>query len=228
MREHVVSAAIEVVAGIGIVAYVVGRQLMGEPLRGKRVVLLPTILTAIGVLDIGGNKVHMQPVDIACLIVGGVIVAGIGVAQGSMTRLEARNGYLWGQLPVKGLWLWALLVASRVAMTLLAHGLGATVAGSSSTILLMLGISRLGQAAVVLPRAMSAHIPFAPEKDGATFLSGLTGSAPVASTALTSPTALTAPELLHLSTQGGVDWSALGRQLGAFLEHRREDRRRDR
>jgi hypothetical protein len=236
-----VSAAIEIIAGIGIVAYVIGRQLMGEPLRGKRVVLLPVILTVIGVLDLGGSKVHVRPIDIACLVVGGIIVAGIGAAQGLVTRLENRNGHLWGQLPVKGLWLWALLVASRVVMTLVAHGLGAEVAASSSTILLMLGISRLGQAAVVLPRAMSAGIPFAPEKDGASFLAGLTGSAPTAGPSTTAPpvSVRKVPAAPSESSQDGMDWPALGRQVGRSLQNhhenhqnrhqnRRNERRRDR
>jgi hypothetical protein len=170
-----VSAAIEIIAGVGVVAYIIGRQLVGEPLRGKRVVVLPIVLTVIGFLNLGGNKAHVRGVDIAFLVVGGIVVAGIGVAQGAVLRLESRNGCLWGQLPAQGLWLWLLLVASRVVLTLIAHGAGAEVAGSSSTILLMLGISRLGQAAVVLPRAMFAGIPFAPEKDGTPFLANLTG-----------------------------------------------------
>jgi hypothetical protein len=39
-----VSEVIRVFAVIAIIGYVIGRQLMGEPLRGKRVVLLPVIL----------------------------------------------------------------------------------------------------------------------------------------------------------------------------------------
>ena len=133
------------------------------------------MLTLIGLLDVTGTKLHVRPVDVACLVVGGLVAAGIGLAQGAVLRLESRDGHLWGQLPVKGLWLWALLVSSRIVMTLVAHGLDARVAESTSTILLMLGISRLGQAAVVMTRAMAAGIPFAPEKDGATFLAALTG-----------------------------------------------------
>jgi hypothetical protein len=170
------SEAFEIVAAIAIIVYIIGRQLAGEPLRGRRVVLLPVILTVIGFANLSGDKVHLRPVDVVCLVVGAVVVAAIGVTQGAIMRLESRNGSLWGQLPVRGLWLWLLLVISRVVMTGVADGLDAKVAASSSTILLMLGISRLGQAAAVLPRAMSAGISFAPEKDGKTFLAGLTGS----------------------------------------------------
>jgi hypothetical protein len=171
-----VSDLIRIAVVIAVVVYVIGRQLRGEPLRGRRVVLLPVILTVIGIVDLGGNHVAVRPVDVACLVIGGVVAGVIGLAQGAVMRLESRSGTLWGQLPIAGLWLWLLLIVTRLAMAGVADGLDAKVAASSSTILLMLGISRLGQAAAVVSRARSAGIPFAPEKDGQSFLPGLTGS----------------------------------------------------
>jgi hypothetical protein len=47
-----VSEVIRVLAVIAIIGYVIGCQLMGEPLRGKRVVVLPVILAVIGVVDL--------------------------------------------------------------------------------------------------------------------------------------------------------------------------------
>ena len=96
----------------------------------------------------------------------------------SMMRLEARNGALWGQMPVRGLWLWALLVGSRLIMTLIALAVGAKVAGSSAPIIMLLGINRLGQAAIVMRHALATGIPFAPEKDGRSFLSGFLSGQP--------------------------------------------------
>ena len=174
------SEILPIIAVIAIVAYVIGRQLVGEPLRGKRVVMLPVILAVIGIADLGGKAHHVQPADVACLVVGAVLVAGIGVAQGRAMRLQSRNGPLWGQMPPKALWLWLLLIVSRVLMIVIADGVHAHVAASSATILLMLGINRLAQAAIVVPRALSAGIPFAPEKDGKVFLSGLTSGRPAA------------------------------------------------
>jgi hypothetical protein len=187
-----------------IVVYVIGRQLMGEPLRGKRLIVLPAVLAVIGGLDLRSSHQSVRPVDIACLVFGGAIVAGIGLAQGKMMRLEARDGALWAQLPVRGLWLWLALVGSRLAMTALALGLHAQVAASSSTILLMLAINRLGQAAVVAPRAFAAGVPFAPEKDGQPFLAGMFAGD-------RSPSALQPPV-------GGVDWHALASNLIARLD----------
>jgi hypothetical protein len=54
----------------------------------------------------------------------------------------------------------------------LAARTGAHVAASTTPLLFTLGLNRLGQAAVIVPRAMLSGIPFAPERDGRTFLNG--------------------------------------------------------
>jgi hypothetical protein len=172
-----VSEVIRVLAVIAVIGYVIGRQLMGEPLRGKRVVLLPVILAVAGAVDLGKHGRHVEPADVACLVISGLIAVTIGLLQGRMMRLEARNGALWGQMPVRALWLWALLVGSRLIMTVIALAVGAKVAGSSAPIIMLLGINRLGQAAIVMRHALATGIPFAPEKDGMSFLSGQIGSA---------------------------------------------------
>jgi hypothetical protein len=169
-----VSEVIRVLAVIAVIGYVIGRQLMGEPLRGKRVVVLPVILAVAGAADLGKNGRHVEPADVICLVISGLIAVTIGLLQGRMIRLEARNGALWGQMPVRALWLWALLVGSRLIMTVIALAVGAKVAGSSAPIIMLLGINRLGQAAIVMRHALATGIPFAPEKDGRSFLSGQT------------------------------------------------------
>lgn len=155
-----------VLAVIGIIVYVVGQQVVGSPVSGKRLVLLPAVLTVIGIADIGG---HPGATDIALLVVSAVIAIAIGVSLGAMTRLETRDGHLWAQLPKRGLLLWAALIVSRVLITGIADASGAHVAAGTTAILVMLGLNRAAQALVVVPRAISAGIPFAPEKDGSVF-----------------------------------------------------------
>ncbi|MEU8972305.1 hypothetical protein AB0D11_24055 [Streptomyces monashensis] len=160
---------LHVLAAIGVVIFVVVRQLSGEPLRAKRLILLPAILAVIGFTSLGKGGRHLTTTDLACLVISAVIAAGIGAAQGALIRLRPRDGELWARMPVRGLWLWLALVLSRVVMTFVATALHAHVAGSSAPILLLLGINRLGQAAVVTPRALASGVPFAPEKDGRAF-----------------------------------------------------------
>jgi hypothetical protein len=167
-------SAIEILAVIGIIGYVIFKQVRGEALRGKRAVLLPAILTVIGFTDLhASNGAHLQRADIICITVGAAGSVLIGLAFGAVMRLENRGGYLWAQLPVWGLSLWGAMVVWRGFSYVLADSMHAHVAASSSTLLFGLGLNRLAQAAVVVPRAMSMGVPFAPEKDGSSFLSGL-------------------------------------------------------
>ena len=159
---------LEVLAVIAIIGFVIYQQFAGQLLRGKRVVVLPAVLTVVGFLDLRGH--HMTHADITWLAVGAAGSLAIGLAFGVLMRLEARDGVLWGKLPLRGLWLWVALIAWRVAIMVLAARTGAHVAASTTPLLFILGLNRVGQAAVIVPRAMMAGIPFAPEKDGRTFM----------------------------------------------------------
>ena len=54
------SEVIRVLAVVAVIGYVIGRQLMGEPLRGKRVVVLPVILAVAGVADLGEHAAMLN------------------------------------------------------------------------------------------------------------------------------------------------------------------------
>ena len=159
---------LEVLAVIGIIGFVIYRQLAGQLLQGKRLIVLPAVVTVIGFFDLRGH--HLGAADIAWLTVGAAGSLLIGMALGLITRLESRGGVLWGKLPLRGLWLWVALFAWRVLIMVLAARTGAHVAASTTPLLFTLGLNRLGQAAVIVPRALHAGIPFAPEQDGRTFL----------------------------------------------------------
>ncbi len=158
-----------VLVAIGIVVYAIGQQLVGSALSGKRVVALPAVLTVIGIIDISSQKSHPHATDIVMLVVSAAIAIATGAGLGAMTRLERRDGHLWAQLPKQGLWLWGGLIISRLVISGVAHAAGAQVAAGTAAILLMLGLNRAAQALVLVPRAIAAGIPFAPEKDGTVF-----------------------------------------------------------
>jgi hypothetical protein len=169
-------SALEILAVIGVIGFIIFRQVQGEPLRGKRTVLLPAILTVIGFTDLHGTGgARLQPADVTCIVLGALGSAAVGLAFGAITRLESRGGYLWAQLPIRGLWLWAALIAWRGVMFALAAAMHAHIAASSSTLLFSLGVNRLAQAGVIMWRAVAARVPFAPEKDGKVFLAGAFG-----------------------------------------------------
>ena len=46
---------LEVLAVIGIIGFVIYQQLAGQLLQGKRVIVLPAVVTVIGFLDLRGH-----------------------------------------------------------------------------------------------------------------------------------------------------------------------------
>jgi hypothetical protein len=161
----------EILVVIGVIGFVIYQQVAGQAVAGRRLIVLPAVLTVVGFLDLDHAK-HLHSADILWLTVGAIGSVLIGLAFGAITRLESRNGALWAQLPLRGLWLWAALIGWRVLIAVIAAKSGAHVAASTTPLLFTLGLNRLAQAAVIAARAMTAGIPFAPEKDGRTFLSG--------------------------------------------------------
>lgn len=149
-----------------IIAWVIGRQLAGEPLRARRLIGSPIVLTVIGVVDVATSSEPRPAAAGLVLIAAGLVIAGMtGILQGRRMRLEARHGYLWGQMPASVLWLWAAYFAGRGAVDVIGYAVHAQLATSSAVLLLGVGVNRLAQAAVVAPRALAAGIPFAPETD---------------------------------------------------------------
>ena len=161
---------LEIPAVIAVIGFVIYQQIAGQKIQGKRLVVLPVVLTIIGFADLHGAR-HLHTADYLWLTVGAIGALLIGLALGAITRLGSRDGVLWAKMPLRGLWLWAALIAWRGLIMVIAARAGAHVAASTTPLLFTLGLNRLGQAAVITPRAMLAGIPFAPEKDGRTFLS---------------------------------------------------------
>jgi hypothetical protein len=162
---------LEILVIIGIIGFVIYQQIAGQKVQGKRLVVLPAVLTIVGFLDLHGAK-HLHPADYVWLTVGAAGSLLIGLAFGAIMRLGSRDGVLWAKMPLRGLWLWVALIAWRGLIMVIAARAGAHVAASTAPLLFTLGLNRLGQGAVIGTRATLAGIPFAPEKDGSTFLSG--------------------------------------------------------
>jgi hypothetical protein len=162
---------LEILVIIGIIGFVIYQQIAGQKVQGRRLVVLPAVLTIVGFLGLHGAK-NLHPADYVWLTIGAAGSLLIGLAFGAVTRLGSRDGVLWAKLPLGGLWLWVALIAWRALIMVIAARAGAHVAASTAPLLFTLGLNRLGQAAVIAARATLAGIPFAPEKDGSTFPSG--------------------------------------------------------
>jgi hypothetical protein len=151
---------VEIAVLVAAVGYEIYNQVKGQALHARRLVLLPAVLIVMGVAGLAGMS-GVGAADIGCLAASALIAAAIGLGQGALTRLEVRAGALWGRLPGRGLWLWAALIVSRVAIVVAAHAIGADAAASLDSIVLALGINRLAQAGVIAARSTRTEAPLA-------------------------------------------------------------------
>src|ERR1700729_4174524 len=103
---------LEIVVAIGVVGFVIYQQVAGQAGQGRGPIVRPAVVPVVGFLNLHAAK-HIHPADIVWLTVGAIGSLLIGLAFGAITRLQERNGALWSQLPLRGLWLWVGLIAWR-------------------------------------------------------------------------------------------------------------------
>jgi hypothetical protein len=148
-----------VVAAVG---YVLWSCMKGRPLKLKRLLVLPVILTVLGITDLTGSSApHLTPKDIAFLVVGAVISAVLGAARGATIELYPQQGELWQRYRRITVGLWITLIATKLVVLVIAGVVGASAGGGTSSLLFCLGVSLLAEAAIVGPRARSTGLPFA-------------------------------------------------------------------
>ena len=155
-------AIVLVVAGVAVVGYVLVSRWRGQVLNLRRLLVLPAVLTAVGVAQVLGMARHgYRPVDLVLISAGVVASAGMGLARGATVALSTRNGATWLRYRRATLWLWLATVAVRLALTGLASMAGATLATSGPALLLTVGTTLLGEAVMVARRAaFSARGPW--------------------------------------------------------------------
>lgn len=155
-----------VVVGVAAVAYVMISRLRGRPLSARRLLVLPAVFTVIGLFQLLEHAGALHPLGVGLLVAGCLVSFGFGIGRGATVVLERRGGYLWQRYrPVTLAW-WLALIGVKIGMDVAAHLLHAPLAGGSQAILLTLGITFLGEAAAIAPRALASGVPFARRHEG--------------------------------------------------------------
>ena len=150
-----------VIAGVGFVMW---KRMRGEAVKDiKRMLVLPLVFVVLGVANLTGSRpAHLDAASVAFLVVGGLISVGLGAVRGATIELFTKDGFLWQRYRGVTVALWAVLIAVKLLLVLVAHGVGAH---ASSDLMLSLGLSLAGEAALVAPRALSTGAAFAPRED---------------------------------------------------------------
>ncbi len=151
------STLISVLAGIALLIFISIRQLRWQPVALRRLLMMPVILLAVGVvvatrtysdlgaLHPGAGDVMSIVVELALAIVGGLLM-------GRLTKIETIDGRIKSRLTGPGLAIWFGFIAVRIGMDVLASMTGAELAASAPMILLMVAVVKGTQAFVITQR----------------------------------------------------------------------------
>ncbi|MEU7818994.1 hypothetical protein [Pseudonocardia sp. NPDC049154] len=134
-----------------LLVLVVARQLTDRPVTAQRTMLVPLVLTVLGVLTL--LQAHPPVTTVGLALTGAelLLVVGLGVLRGRSVRLFVRDGVLHQRGGAVTLALWVLTIGLRIGLGLLAVRLGAG-ALASATLLASFGLSLLVQGRVLRDR----------------------------------------------------------------------------
>jgi hypothetical protein len=152
-----------IIVGVALVAYVLIRRLMGEPLEARRLLIMPVAVCGYGWVQLASHpKQADSPLELAPLGISLLISVGLGFWRGRTIRVLVRDGHLWQQYTLTTVAVWILQLGVRGAMISTAQVLGTTLAAGMDSLILGLGLSLLAEAATVGRRALATGAPFAP------------------------------------------------------------------
>ncbi|TVT46896.1 DUF1453 domain-containing protein [Amycolatopsis rhizosphaerae] len=105
------SGPVEIVLIIAAIGYVLARRLLGEPAEGRRLVLLPVVLTGVGIMDL--TRVTLSPVAIGFVAGTTVISLVLGLLRGASIRVFERNDVVFLRYTATTIVLWAVNLAIK-------------------------------------------------------------------------------------------------------------------
>jgi hypothetical protein len=149
-----------------VIVLLMVRRFMGEPLEARRLIAPPLILVVLGgftlsKIDFAGT-VHHPFLDGAVLGAGALVAVLGGILRGLTVRVFVQNGHVWYRYTLATVAVWIGLIVLRLGQSFAGHALGADTSILSAGLLLVLGLSFLGEAGIVARRAIATGAPFAP------------------------------------------------------------------
>jgi membrane protein CcdC involved in cytochrome C biogenesis len=153
---------VDIAIVIAVVVVVIAVRLYGEPVQARRLFLLPPIFLLVGAAAFAESAAAATGVDVVFLLAAVVLAVVTGWARGRSIALFAKDGHLWMRYRVLTLVLWIVLGGLRLGLDAVAAAAGAQVAADQSSLMLMLGVTLVVEAAVVIPRARRSGVPMLP------------------------------------------------------------------
>jgi hypothetical protein len=139
---------------VALIVFVLAKRVRGEAVREpKKLFLLPVIVGIIGLQNVS----HAKPnaVDIGVIAIGAALSLGLGLLRGKVDRVTLVNGSPFMSWTGTSIAVLAVNVLAKLALDAGGVAAGGTSSALSSSILLSLGLTLLGEAAVVWFRSQS-------------------------------------------------------------------------
>jgi hypothetical protein len=150
-----------VLIALVVIVFVLVRRLGGMPVDGRRLALLPLVLTIWGVTSLAQGfhgTLHAYGTDVGLLTLGAVLAFGGGLVRGLTVRLYPRDGQLWYRYTWLTVAVWVGLILLRVAQVTVGWAVGADTSVLAAALPLMLGLSLVGEVAVIGARRATARV----------------------------------------------------------------------
>lgn len=161
------SGPVEIILIIAVVGYMLIRRLLGEPAEGKRMLLLPAVLTVLGVVSLA--KVTQSPTSIIFLVVMIAVSLALGLLRGASIRVFEKDDIVYMRYTATTVVLLVLNVAIKIGGSLILGLIDpAAEQAAGSGLMLTLGASLLVEGLAVLSKAvrMGSRILWEKGKDG--------------------------------------------------------------
>jgi hypothetical protein len=143
-----------IVVAVAVIVFLWARRLRGEAVPApKKLFRLPLVVGAIGV----DNLSHAKPngVDLGVIAAGCALSLALGLLRGRLDKVSLVNGTPYMAWSAGSVAVFAVNMLFKLALDVGGVAAGGTRAALSSSILLSLGLTLLGEAVVVWHRVQS-------------------------------------------------------------------------
>lgn len=162
------SGPVEIVLIVAAIGYLMVRRLIGEPAQAKQMLILPAVLSVVGLSTLSGEV--KTPASMVFLVGTAAISVVLGVLRGMSVRISRRDGTAFVRYTALTVALWVANIVVKIGVNVALDAFAPQDAGGvSNSMMLTIGVGILAEGLVVLYRALRAghQVVWTQGRDGA-------------------------------------------------------------
>ncbi|WP_370939871.1 DUF1453 domain-containing protein [Amycolatopsis sp. cg13] len=162
------SGPVEIVLIVAAIGYLMVRRLIGEPAQAKQMLILPAVLSVVGLSTVSGEV--KTPASMIFLVGTAAISVALGVLRGMSVRISRRDGTAFVRYTAVTVALWVANIVVKIGVNVALDAFAPQDAGGvSNSMMLTIGVGILAEGLVVLYRALRAghQVVWTQGRDGA-------------------------------------------------------------